>query len=77
MTGGIHLYSHRSANILYSRRLRTTNVLDRMNLEIKRRTGKIGAFPSEQSQLRVVCSILMDLDEEWVTGRKYPKEEVD
>ena len=62
---------------LYWRRLKTTNVLERMNLEIKRRKGKIGAFPSEQSQLRVVCSILMDLDEEWMTGRKYLKEEID
>ena len=46
-------------------------------IELKRRTRKIGAFPSEQSLLRVVCSILMDLDEEWMTGRKYLKEEVD
>ena len=77
MTGGIHLYSHRSANILYWRRLRTTDVLRRLNMEIKRKTRKIGAFPSEQSLIRVVCSILMDLDEEWMTGKKYLKEEID
>lgn len=77
MTGGIHLYSHRSANILYWQRLRTTNLLGRLNMDTKRRTRRIGAFPAEQSLPRVVCSILMDLDEEWMTGGKYLKEEVD
>ena len=36
------------------RRLRTTNVLERLNGEFKRRTKKIGAFPSEQSLMRLV-----------------------
>ena len=35
----------------FQNRLRTTNVLERLNLEFKRRTKKIGAFPSEQSLL--------------------------
>ncbi len=55
----------------YWRRLRTTNMLERMNPEMKRRTRKIGAFPSEQSLLRLAVSILMDINEEWLTGRKY------
>ena len=55
----------------YWRRLRTTNMLERINLELKRRTRKVGAFPSEQSLLRLAVSILMDINEEWVTGRKY------
>ncbi len=53
------------------RRLRATNVLERLNLEFKRRTKKIGAFPSEQSLMRLVVSIMMDINEEWITGRKY------
>ena len=55
----------------YWRRLRTTNMLERINLELKRRTWKVGAFPGEQSLLRLAVSILMDINEEWVTGRKY------
>ena len=51
--------------------------LMRNNMEIKRITRRIGAFPSKQSLLRVLFFILMDLDEEWMTGRKYIKEEVD
>lgn len=53
------------------RRLRTTNVLEWLNLKFKRRTGKMWAFPSEQSLMRLVVSIMMDINEEWITGRKY------
>ena len=40
-------------------------------LEFKRRKKKIGAFPSEQSLLRLVVTIMMDVNEEWITGRRY------
>jgi len=52
-------------------------VLERLNLEFKRRTKKIGAFPSEQSLLRLVVTIMMDINEEWITGRKYMNMEAD
>jgi Transposase and inactivated derivatives len=65
------LYNYKAFGSMNNRRLRTTNVLERLNLEFKRRTRKIGAFPSEQSLLRVVVSIMMDINEEWITGRKY------
>ena len=65
------LYNYRAFGESNQRRLRTTNVLERLNLEFKRRTKKIGAFPSEQSLLRLVVSIMMDINEEWITGRKY------
>ena len=55
----------------YWRRSRTTNMLERINLELKRRTRKVGAFPGEQSLLRLTVSILMDINEEWLRGRKY------
>jgi putative transposase len=38
---------------------------------------KIGAFPSEQSLLRLVVTIMMDINEEWITGRKYMNMEID
>ena len=53
------------------RRLRTTYMSERINLELKRRTRKVGAFPGEQSLLRLTVSKLMGIHEEWVTGRKY------
>ena len=70
------LYNYRAFGESNQRRLRTTNVLERLNLEFKRRTKKIGAFPSEQSLLRLVVSIMTDINEEWITGRKYMNMEV-
>ncbi len=58
------MYNYRTFSINNQRRLRITNVLEKLNLEFKRRTGKIGAFPSEQSLLRLVVSILIDINDE-------------
>ncbi|AKB76813.1 Mobile element protein [Methanosarcina horonobensis HB-1 = JCM 15518] len=53
------------------RRIRTTNIMERTNKEIKRRTKVVGAFPSQESVLRLRVSILIDINEEWITGNKY------
>ena len=55
----------------HCKRLRTTNMMERVNRELKRRTKVVGAFPNEESLLRLVGSILMNINEEWVTGRRY------
>lgn len=55
----------------HQRRLRTTNVLERVNKEIKRRTRVATLFPSEASCARLVTAIAMEISEEWVTGRVY------
>ena len=52
------------------RRLRTTNRMERINLDVKRRTRKIGALLNDRPLLRLAVSILIDIDEEWQTGRK-------
>lgn len=52
-------------------RLRTTNVLERLNREIKRRTRVATLFPNEASLLRLVSAILAEVDEDWATGRTY------
>jgi transposase-like protein len=53
------------------RRIRTTNMVERVNAEIKRRTKVVGAFPSPSSLLRLVVSILIDINEDWITGYRY------
>jgi len=53
------------------RRLRTTNMIERLNWEIKRRTRVASLFPNEASLLRLVSAILMETSEEWETSRKY------
>ena len=55
----------------HRRLLRTTNMLERLNEEIKRRTRVAGLFPNEPSLLRLVGALLMETDEDWQTGRRY------
>jgi len=55
----------------HQKRIRTTNVMERINRELKRRTRVVGAFPSDQSLLRLAGSILRNINEEWVTGKRY------
>ena len=64
------LRSHAALPKCHRRNLRTTNMLERINQELKSRTGKVGAFPGEQSLLRLTVSILMDVNEGWVTGAR-------
>ena len=46
-------------------------MMERVNKELKRRTKVVGAFPNEESLLRLAGSILMEINEEWVIDRKY------
>jgi len=55
----------------HRRRLRTTNMLERLNRELKRRTRVATLFPNEASLLRLVTAVLMEVSEEWETGKRY------
>jgi len=55
----------------FRRKLRSTNMLERLNREIKRRTTVCSLFPNEASLLRLVSAILMEKSEEWESGRRY------
>jgi putative transposase len=55
----------------HRRRLRTSNMLERLNEEIRRRTRVAGLFPNQASALRLVSAVLMEISEEWETNRKY------
>jgi putative transposase len=61
----------------YRRRLRTTNGLERLNREIKRRTRVATLFPNEASLLRLVTAILAEASDEWETERTYINGESD
>jgi transposase-like protein len=50
---------------------RTTNGLERLNREIKRRTRVVSIFPNETSCLRLVGAILMETSDEWEGGKVY------
>ena len=55
----------------HRRKLRTTNSLERVNKEIKRRTRVATLFPNEASALRLVTAVLMEISEDWETNRNY------
>lgn len=55
----------------HRRRLRTSNMLERLNREVKRRTRVATLFPNEASLLRLVTALLMEQSEEWETGKRY------
>ena len=55
----------------HRRRLRTTNGLERLNKEIKRRTRVATLFPNEASLLRLASAVLSEISEDWETERAY------
>ena len=55
----------------HRKRMRTTNMLERQNRELKRRTRVATLFPNEASLLRLVTAVLVELSDEWETGMKY------
>lgn len=57
--------------VTYRKRTRTTNVVERLNSEIRRRERVIRIFPNRESALRLLGAMLMEQDEKWSTGRKY------
>ena len=57
--------------LAHQRRLRTSNALERVNMELKRRTRVAGLFPNEASLLRLVSALLNETSEEWETGKIY------
>ena len=55
----------------HRRTIRTTNSLERINREIRRRTRVVGIFPNEASCLRLVSALLMETSEDWQIGKKF------
>ena len=52
-------------------RIRTTNGMERLNEEIKRRTRVVRIFPNVEACLRLVTALCVEQSEEWISGRRY------
>lgn len=55
----------------HRRRIRTSNMLERVNQELKRRTRVVRIFPNPSACLRLVSALLMEISEDWETGKIY------
>jgi putative transposase len=55
----------------YRKRLRTTNGMERLNEEIRRRERVIRIFPNREPVIRMIGALLMEIDEKWASGKKY------
>ena len=53
------------------KRLRTSNIIERLNQTVKQRTKVAKIFANEESCLRLVSAIVMEVSEQWVGGRMY------
>lgn len=59
----------------YRKRLRTTNMQERLNEEIRRRERVIRIFPNDASVLRIIGALLLEQNEKWQTQRYFDMDE--
>ncbi len=52
-------------------RIRTTNGMERLSQELKRRTRVVRIFPNREACLRLVSALAMEQSDEWISGRRY------
>lgn len=70
-TGFDDIMAVMSLPLKYRKRLRTTNSIEKLNEEIRRRERVIRIFPNVESVIRLIGALLIEQDEKWSTGRKY------
>ncbi|EOV3375606.1 transposase, partial [Edwardsiella ictaluri] len=52
-------------------KIHSTNTLERLNKEVKRRADVVGIFPNEESIMRLLDALLTEQNEEWLLQKRY------
>lgn len=69
--GGLDAITYMSFPEKHRRQIHSTNPLERLNREIKRRVDVVGIFPNNSSALRLITMLVAEQHDEWAVGRRY------
>jgi transposase-like protein len=63
--------SYKTSQKAHWRQIHSTNPLERLNKQIKRRTNVVGIFPNAQAIRRLVGAVMLEQNDEWAVSRRY------
>ena len=55
----------------HRQKLHSTNTIERLNKEVKRRADVVGIFPAESAIIRLIGAVLLEANDEWTTQNRY------
>ncbi len=63
--------THLDFPVQHRTKTHSTNPIERLNKEVKRRADVVGIFPNEASIIRLVCAVLLEQNDEWAMQHRY------